>query len=80
MNDRHKGSMHPVESSLHRLHWVLLRKTEGRVGDLVSLGAVGLEAERKRSWAETSGGLLPLEEGQNHRESLPLRLRDSGLS
>lgn len=80
MNDRHKGSMHPVESSLHRLHWVLLRKTEGRVGDLVSLGAVGLEAERKRSWAKTSGGLLPLEEGQNHRESLPLRLRDSGLS
>lgn len=56
MNDRHKGSMHPVESSLHRLHWVLLRKTEGRVGDLVSLGAVGLEAERKWSWAETSGG------------------------
>lgn len=34
MDDRHKGSMHPVEGSLHRLHWVLLRKTEGRVEDL----------------------------------------------
>lgn len=31
---RHQANVHPSEGSLHRLHWVPLRKIEGRARDL----------------------------------------------
>lgn len=62
-----------MEGSPHRLYWMFLSKTKGKVDDLrVSLGDVGLDKERKlQSWVQSYGGVvvgsfLPLEEGQNH--------------
>lgn len=50
--------MHPLEALLHRLHWVLITKTEARAGDQEGLfGGVGLEEEGKWYWwPSTPGG------------------------